>query len=232
MDREYIKIKKPAPLTDFVSHQRELDNEVWKNLVFYHLLYFYKNYDSIELKNKIIAEQLKQHPRTEREIAKYIRKYLNNSREFSMQFKAFGENTNDEDIEGSYDITIDNTYWKSNFYFECKNLDASQDLVNKYVFYDKGHKVFDGGVYRYFNGKYAQNQNFGGMIGFVLSGDINIIKNNVVKKLEAKFDVSPDGDLIDVALNTIEDNDFTFTTNHNRSNEKFILHHILFDFSV
>jgi hypothetical protein len=232
MDREYIKIKKPTPLTDFISHQRELDNDVWKNLVFYHLLIFYQNYDSVELKNKITTEQSKTYPRTEREIAKYIRKQLNNNREFSMFFKAFGEITNDEDVEGSYDITISNTYWKNEFYFECKNLNTSQDLVNKYVFYKMKPTQNDGGVYRYFNGKYAQNQNFGGMLGFVINGNIDDIKNKIVDKMNTKFDISPEGDIINIEYNAIEGNDFTFTTNHNRLNEEFILHHILFDFSA
>lgn len=231
MEREYIKIKKRPPLPNSTVHQRALNDDIWKDLVFYHLLTFYKGYDKLELKNKITEEQAKEHPRTERIIAKFVRKKLNNTREFSLCFKAFGEPTNDEDVEGSYDIVIDNTYWKNKFYFECKNLDNTQDLINKYIFYKMTPTKNDGGVYRYFNGKYAQNQNFGGMIGFVLEGETKSIKNKIIEKLNTKFDTSPNGDLKQIIDNSIEGNTFTFNSIHYRANTDFILHHLLFNFT-
>lgn len=231
MDREYIKIKKQYPLPNSITQQRVLNDDIWKDLVFYHLLTFYKNHDSTGIKEIIKTEQKKEYPRTERTIAKFIRKQLNNNREFNLCFKAFGEPTNDEDIEGSYDIVIHNTNWGSDFCFECKNLDGSQDLINKYVFYKMSPIKNDGGVYRYFNGKYAQNQNFGGMIGFVLNGDINDLKNKVKIKLQTKFDTSPNGDLKQITDNAINGNEFTFDSIHLRKNENFTLHHIFFDFN-
>lgn len=228
--RDYIKIKKPFPLPDLTSHQRALNDDIWKDLVFYHLLAFYKNHSNTEVKHIIKTEQAKPNPRTERAIAKYIRRQLNNTREFSLCFKAFGEPTNDEDVEGSYDIVIYNTNWKNAFYFECKNLNNSQDLVNKYVFYRMTPTKNDGGVYRYFNGKYAQGQNFGGMIGFILEGTTNTIKNKILEKLNTKFDTSPDGDLKQIIADSIETNSFTFNSIHLRKNKDFILHHLLFNF--
>ncbi len=230
--REYIRIGKPTSLPNSIALQRKLNDDIWKNLVFYHLLSFYKNYDSIELKTIIKKEQLKSNPRTERVIAKYVRKHLNNNREFNLinGFYAGGELTNDEDVEGSYDITIIRSYWSKNFYFECKNLNKSQDLINKYVFYKMTPTQNDGGVYRYFNGKYAQNQNFGGMIGFVLEGDISTIKNKIKLKLNTKFDTTPNGDLLSVVDNSISNNEFTFNSIHFRKNEDFVIHHLLFDF--
>jgi hypothetical protein len=238
MEREYIKITKPSPLPYNVFQLKELDDDFWKKWIFYHLLTFYKNYDSIELKTKIENERKKAYPRVEREIAKFIRNKLNNDMEFGYNFQAIGENTNDEVIEGNYDITISNTYWKNkNFHFECKNLDSSKDLVNKYV-YDNTYKKdkknenkFDGGVYRYFNGKYAQKLNFGGMIGFVLKGEVSIAKNEIIAKLNEKFNTTPDGDLIRVIDNSIEQNNFTFDSYHIRFNSEFVIHHLLFNFS-
>lgn len=234
MEREYIRIPKSSPLPSYVPELKDLSDEVWKNEIFHHLLSFYQNYDTAELKNKIELERKKQNSRIEREIAKYIRLGLNSNRRFGYHFKAFGENTNDEEVEGSYDITIHSTNWKNkDFHFECKNLDKSQDLVNKYVCYNKGHSVFDGGVYRYFNGKYAQNLNFGGMIGFIIEGDVFGIKGSIIKKLEDKFiDITPEGDLLSVEDNSIEQNDFTFDSKHKRNKGVFLLHHLLFNFTI
>ncbi len=236
MEREYIKIKKPSPLPSYTHYLKELNDGEWKNWIFYHLLQFYRLYDNIELQHKIENERKKTNPRIEREIAKYIRLWLANDMEFDSHFQASGEKTNDEKIEGNYDITITNTYWRNkDFYFECKNLDGSKDLTDKYVYYNTykknvvGESVFDGGVIRYFNGKYAQKMDFGGMIGFVLSGEVINIKNEIVQRLNNKFHITPEGDLLNVLENSIEENDFTFDSYHKRLGSEFILHHLLFN---
>lgn len=237
MEREYIRIERPAPLPFDTRQLKSLDDEFWKKWVFYYLLDFYKNYDSVELKSKIEEEKKKQYPRIEREIAKFVRLKLKANREFGFNFSVKGEETNDEDVEGNYDITIHNTYWKNqDFYFECKNLDGSKDLTDKYVCYNtykknlENENIFDGGVLRYFNGKYAQNLTFGGMIGFIIDGNINNIKTAILKKLSYKFLISPEGDLISTKDNSIENNPFTFDSLHSRMNTKFTIHHLLFDF--
>lgn len=229
--REYIRIKKPAPLPFDTRQLKTLDDEFWKNWVFYYLLNFYKNYDSAELKSKIEDEKKKQYPRTEREIAKFVRIKLNANKEFGYHFTAIGENTNDEDIEGNYDITIHSTNWKSkNFHFECKNLDCSQDLVIKYVCYNTYKKdtnnenIFDGGILRYFNGKHVQTLTFGGMIGFVLSGDSVKIKSSLLTKLKENLHTTPEGDLIQITDNSIEENNFTFDSLHKRLDREFTIH--------
>lgn len=238
MEREYIKIKKPSPLPNLTHLLNDLDDDFWKKWIFFHLLSFYKTYDKSSLLSKIVIEKEKQYPRVEREIAKFIRTKLNNDKAFSANFYAFGENTNDEDIEGNYDITIHNSYWKNkNFHFECKNLNSTNDLISKYVYYntykidkDQNH-IYDGGVFRYFNGKYAQNLSFGGMIGFILEGDMLEIKKQIILKLDGKFKTTPEGDLKTIEDNSIENNIFTFDSNHNRFQNEFNLHHVLLDFS-
>lgn len=241
MEREYIKIPKSSPISDYapISGLKKLNDKYWKNEIFHHLLSFYKNYDRKKLKRKIEEEIKSSNPRPENCIAFYIRRYLEKDRFFNMNFDVFGENRNDDsEKEGFYDITISNTYWiqeesnqKIRFHFECKNLDKSQKLANKYVYYNKGHSKFDGGVYRYFNGKYAQNLSFGGMIGFVLEGDIPIIKQKIFSKLQEPFDISPEGNLIDMLDCSIENNDFTFDSKHKRKDKEFLIHHLLLDFS-
>lgn len=79
-NREYIKIPKSYPLPNFVSDLKELDDEVWKNQIFHHLLSFYKNYDALDLKEKIEEERKKQRPRVERTVARYVRLKLNENR--------------------------------------------------------------------------------------------------------------------------------------------------------
>lgn len=238
MEREYIRNKKPASLPFDVRKLKTLDDKFWKNWIFYHLLDFYKNYDHTELKSKIEEEKKKQYPRTEREIAKFIRLKLKANREFGLNFSVKGEETNDEDVEGNYDITIHNTYWKNqDFYFECKNLDGTQNLTDKYVCYNTYRKnpnrenIFDGGVLRYFNGKYAQSLVFGGMIGFILAGDSVQIKKSLVTRLNKNLNTTPEGDIISITDNSIEGNNFTFDSLHRRLNEEFTIHHLLFDLS-
>lgn len=238
MERGYIKIKRPPPLPNLTHLLNELDDDFWKNWIFYHLLNFYLKHDKERLKKLILIEKGKPYPSIENVIAKFVRSSLNDDKTFNMQFYAFGENITDNDHEGYYDITIHSTNWKSkHFYFECKNLDNSQDLINKYVYYNTYRKdasqenIFDGGVYRYFNGKYAQKLDFGGMLGFVLEGDLEDIKTKIFKKLEEKFKGSPEGDLSNIIDNSIEGNSFTFNTIHNRSNLNFTLHHLLLNLS-
>ncbi len=237
--REYIKIVEPSsPLPTDTNHLRDLNDGFWKDWVFYYLLDFYKSHSISELKTIIKEEKTKSNPRTEREISKYIRTYLRNNMEFSLRgFKAIGEATNDEEVEGNYDITILHSYWENEFFFECKNLSLNSKklLVDKYVYtkiYPKNQKPkMDGGVYRYFNGKYAQNQNFGGLLGFTLEDDLNTVKNKIIEKLANKFDTSPNGDLKQINDCSIQEKDFSFDSIHNRINTDFTLHHLLFDFT-
>lgn len=129
---------------------------------------------------------------------------------------------------GFYDITIAHSFWNYEFHFECKNLDETSGLINKYVYYDRGRGKFDGGVYRYFNGKYSQKENFGGMLGYILKGKTSAIKAKICKKLEEKYTITPEGDLHRIIDSSIEKNNFTFESLHNRNSQEFSIHHLLF----
>ncbi|MDI9309847.1 MAG: hypothetical protein QM535_06500 [Limnohabitans sp.] len=232
MEREYIKITQPSPLPDYTTHLKELDDEFWKKWVFYHLLHFYQNYDTSELIKKIETERKKTKSDIEDLIAVFIRNYFRKNRVIELQgFKVVGGVNNDLDVKGLYDISFLHSYWNKDFHFECKNLDNNKDLVNKYVYYNKGHFEYDGGVFRYFNGKYSQDIDFGGMIGFVLKGNVLELKNKIIEKLEEKFAISPEGDLQSIDNNSINENEFTFDSIHNRKDRHFKIHHLLFDFT-
>ncbi|HEX8575692.1 MAG TPA: hypothetical protein VF677_05300 [Flavobacterium sp.] len=239
MEREYIRIKEPVPLPFDTRQLRTLDDKFWKNWVFYYLIDFYKNHDNAELEIKIEEEKKKKKSDIEDLIAIYIRRNLRENKRFGLQgFKVAGGINNDLEIKGLYDISILHSYWDKEFHFECKNLDGSPNLINKYVCYNTYKKdtynenIFDGGVLRYFNGKYAQNLVFGGMIGFVLAGDSIKIKNSLVTKLNEKLNTTPEGDLIKITDNSIEGNDFTFDSLHKRLKKEFTIHHLLFDFTL
>ena len=223
MGKEYIKVKIEKPTTQFSKNTdvlKTMNDDFWKDWIFYYLLLFYKDSDKVELKQRIEKESKKSKPRIEQEITKFIRKNLNRDKNFSENFYAFGENINDEEVEGYYDITIHSTHWRSkNFHFECKNLKEKSNLIKAYT---------NNGVYRYFNGKYATNQNFGGMIGFVLNGNYLNIKAKLHNQLNEKFDITPEGDLIKIDNN--KSNNFTFDSYHSKKNEEFVIHHLLFDF--
>lgn len=232
MDREYIKIPKASPFPEETTSYRELSDDFWKKAIFHHLLSFYQNYDSSELKNRIENEKKKVKSDLEDLIAVYIRTYLRKDKLFGLQgFKVIGGLNNDIDKKGLYDISFLHSFWDKDFHFECKNLNKSQDLINKYVCYNRGHSVFDGGVYRFFNGKYAQSLDFGGMIGFVLEGEFLETKSKIIKKLNDKFDISPEGVLLKLEDDSIEGNKFTFNSIHSRFKTEFLIHHILLDFT-
>lgn len=81
--------------------------------------------------------------------------------------------------------------------------------------------------------KYAVKQDFGGMIGFLLKGDIEEIKEKIKKALEELKDKIGFGNLEDFKDKSIEENTFTFESIHIRKNgEQITLHHIIFDFTA
>lgn len=237
-DRDYVKMGKLISLPDSSIEKRKMNNDAWKSQVFFHLLYFYRNHIPSKIKEIIDIESKKPQMRIEDEIATFIRNSLKTNRSFSYQgFIVVGGVNNDEKAKGLYDISIYHSDWKDEdeknieLHFECKILNSKSAQINKYVFYDTGKSVFDGGVYRFFNGKYSQNQDFGGMIGFVLNGELLKIKEKLLTKIKEKFDISPEGDFIVSIDKSILNNDFTFDTIHKRKGSKFLISHILFDFT-
>ncbi len=236
MAREYVITKSPPLFSRDNEVLKQLDSNFWQSHIFYHFLKFYKEHDFEELKVKIKIELDKPISNIEKLIAKYIRQYLRNTKGFDLHFDVNGESETDTNVVGFYDIKISNTYWRENdqkryFPFECKNLtlDSKRNYIAEYVFVN--HKK-DGGIYRFFNGKYAKGQNFGGMLGFIIDGEVNIIKERIIEKLKLPFDISPEGDLIEdgIVLNSIENNDFTFNSIHKRSDGSFTLHNLLLYF--
>lgn len=106
---------------------------------------------------------------------------------FDTDFIVNVEALNDNDtIEGKTDIKFEVSGWKKCFVFECKKLDGGSDLSRKYI---------KKGLVRFCNGKYGvdfdgstiireRTPNFGGMIGYVVKGEISTIVNDIRKRVQ------------------------------------------------
>jgi hypothetical protein len=134
------------------------------------------------------------------------------------------------------------SYWNntdSSFVFECKNLGKIKSCsfsqsINEYIYVD--YKK-DGGMYRYFTGKYSYDMNFGGMIGFIIGSTGVPIISKLIEKINEVYDSNSIGKLAyPIIQNSIFNNKNTFDSIHIRKNyqtnedEEFTLHHIIMDF--
>lgn len=239
-DREYIRLPKSSAMPDSSILKRKLNDSFWVNLIHIHLLKFYKEYEIEDLKKLIEIEKRKT---TRKHIEDVVKDYMYNwfeksdKRIFREGIIINLESKVKYEHVGFYDIKFQHSDWVDakdeniKYYsVECKNLNTSNTTIDEYV-YNNSKK--DGGVYRHFNGKYAQKNKIGGMLGFILDGEVNIIKGKIIEKMKLPFDRTPEGDLIEdgIFLNSIEDNEFTFNSTHKRLDGHFTLHHLLFKIS-
>ncbi|MCK4406980.1 MAG: hypothetical protein KAV44_04840 [Bacteroidales bacterium] len=235
--KEYIKLPetKVFPLT--ILRIRELDDTSWKNYIFLYLLQYYKQTDTNEIIRLIQEEQQKERKQIETAIKRHIRKCLKNNIRFLENGFIINLEPSSEGIkEGFYDLKFEHSYWNKYFSFECKNLENNSSSIKEYVYNPTKN---DGGVYRFMINKYVKDWDFGGMIGFVLNGEIKTIIGNIIKKLNSCFDNIETGKLTEQGIikNSIAENTNTFDSIHIRLKaeteikQKFRLHHIIMDFS-
>ena len=225
MQREYIRLPKREILPDSSKKKRALTDDFWINLIHYHLLKFFKEYDRNELKALIASEKAKlSRKHIEDDIKDYMKKWFET---YDKQIFRQGLLINLEskvkyNQTGFYDIKFQHSDWVdgdnkvSKYYpFECKNLNSKKASFDEYVF---NKAKTDGGIYRYFNGKYAQKQDFGGMLGFVLEGNRTNAMTRVISSINSTFNTLSEGTLIKngIQLNSIENNEFTFSSIHQR----------------
>ncbi len=227
-------------MSDSRIQLRKLDDDDWKQHIFFHILKCYKEIHNNEVIKLIEKEKLKPKANIEEAIKKFIVKQLKNDKRFDTHGFIVNREPSSEH-GGFYDLKIQHSYWGKYFSFECKNLDSTSKAptsssINEYV-YNKSKQ--DGGVYRYMIGKYARDFNFGGMIGFIIKGKTDIIIEEIIKKLRLVFDKNSVGELTDKSIvrNAIENNNNTFNSMHiiaknNKIKKKiFTLYHIMMNFS-
>jgi hypothetical protein len=87
-------------------------------------------------------------------------------------------------------------------------------------------------MYRYFIDKYAVNQKFGGMIGFVIHKIDKSVIEQLIEKIESVYSHKEIGKLCGnkIVRNSVFDNQSTFDSNHQRAKDEIVIHHIIMDF--
>lgn len=248
--RGYVKVPATQPLPTSVEEQQNLSDEAYKKHIFKYLLEFYQSLDTQEVWDKIIASENRnpdKHKEREGIIRDLIERKSRKNKEFTRAgFRVNAESNSEGKQKGHYDLKFEHSYWQEEkedeiipkfFVFECKCLakGASKHTVAEYVFVDNKTKT-DGGVYRFLlDDKYATEQDFGGMIAFVLNGNTEDFISKIKDALKNLKDKGLDfGHLIPNGIidKSIEENSFTFDSIHTRKNgEQITLHHIIFDFT-
>lgn len=247
---DYIIVPKTELLPTDTNLIRQINDEAWKNHIFSYLMQYCKEVDKKEIAEIIKQEKTEKKSNIEREIKKHIRNWFRNHRHFWQQgFKLKRETHSESYVEGFIDLEFFHSYWGNepyidkSFPFECKNIEAEtrgklNASVNEYI-YNPSKK--NGGVYRYLIKKYSPAQDFGGMIGFLISGNLQKVIDEIIISLVA-LDISDKhlGKLTDngVVINSIAGNKNTFESTHNCYNYKnkvhstVLLHHIIIDFQT
>ena len=124
--------------------------------------------------------------------------------------------------KGFLDIKIDIATTGRYFAFECKRLDdkiGKSSLQQAYI---------DEGLHRFITGKYAKEEDFGGMIGFVVAGKISLTVQDMKRKVKNYHFV--DGyKLLDAFCNNLLT---IFQSKHKRENGLGDMHiyHLFLDF--
>lgn len=101
------------------------------------------------------------------------------------------------------------------FVIECKRLKAAETAY------------LEEGILRFVEEKYAQKDNYAGMIGFIIGGK----PKEIIKKLKAKVkDFYPSKDIEDYLAKTCAGYDLSFQSKHSRITKQDIqLFHVFFD---
>ena len=240
---EYIIVPKTEPLPNNIDLLRQISDEEWKNHILSYLMQYCDEVNKNEVAIIISKEKEKNRSNIESVLKQHIKNWFKENNRFLLAgFKIDREPHSEGAFEGYYDFKFQHSYWKHYFPFECKNIEAeSKSKLTKstkeYIY----QPPKNGGVYRYLIKKYSPDQNFGGMIGFLLSGNIHMVVDNIIKKLEV-LDISDKhlGKLTasGIKRNSIADNKNTFNSSHNcydlkeEAHSTVLLHHIIIDFQI
>jgi hypothetical protein len=247
--KDYIKLPVIAPMSDSRAELRQRDDVFWKNYILFFLLKYYKEVNHTEIENLIEVENKKNISNIEAAIKKHIRRWLKNNPTFARYELIINlEALAGDNLEGYYDLKFEHSQWHHKYFaFEAKNMGKAKSMtastsICEYVYTKKTKDNIikeDGGMYRYFIGKYACQLNFAGMIGFVI-GKIDDPVGKLIKKINLVYDNDISiGRLIEEKIieNSIAENPNTFDSVHLRQNsetkqnEVFRLHHIIMDFT-
>jgi len=246
---EFFKLPEPdkrneeqvKKLKEYIDTQSPKNDDFWLNKIFCYLFKFY---------NSNAGEQYAS--KSEDQIKKCMQNWFLEDEDFQGIFSLNLETRcQGTEQEGYDDIKFQSQFWcngRKFFVIECKNLNLKQQSIKEYIFLTKtkkkGIKYEDGGLYRFITNKYAANQDYGGMIGFVQEGNIQCIKETLKSKIRnlqlTTHSGMKYGQLINSPLlgKAITGNRNTFQSDHVRWDKTtdtikpaIHMYHILFDFT-
>lgn len=193
------------------------------------LLVFWKSYDDIKNDQEIIITPLTEEDEiTQIWYQKLVKRWDSRNRATSVAlnqvipYHQYSDNTLKK-RKGCKAPTIDFCFkdWDTaNSYFgaECKNLyENKPDKIIRYV---------ETGVNNYISGRYGSQSSEGSIIGYVLSGDIATLVDELTNELQNSTPI----------MNLIRNMSISnpqYKTQHIRclDNSKIVLHHLFFDFT-
>jgi len=230
----YIKLPKTKIIPDSSIKKQQLSDDVWINYIFYIILK-YSSTDKTEILNLIQKELKKEQSRIEEIIKNHIyiwyQKVKKTDKQIGIWRIILKLEPKTDSLKGYYDLQFLHSDWDKYFAFEAKNLGKIKRMtqsasINEYI-YNPTKK--DGGMYRFFTGKYACDLEFGGMLGFVIGEIKGDIMQEILSRIQDIYSTNSNGKLIDdkFILNSISGNKNTLTTIHSRNGKKFKLYHIL-----
>ncbi|OHD17072.1 MAG: hypothetical protein A2086_06220 [Spirochaetes bacterium GWD1_27_9] len=118
------------------------------------------------------------------------------------------------------------------FVVECKRLNSAEERYIKGKYDDKEKKYTEDGIERFTNSIYAKDEQFAGMIGFVVDGDIN----KIILKLKDKIkDFKFDTNSYNLLETKCADWETSFQSKHIRDNNKIQtihLYHLFLNFPL
>ncbi len=179
----------------------------------------------------------------EEEITDCIRRKLQNNEDFVLEgFKINSEARNQDTVVGYYDLKVENGDWLNQYFvLECKPIDTTKSKIDAYIHKTVKSQNEDGGLYRFLINKYATNKPFGGMLGYVISGDpqktIGCLKTKIqtfqITQGDLCFGNLQNSELLNAP---IADFNYSFQSNHVRIYEGQIIapihiFHLFFDFT-
>jgi len=137
-------------------------------------------------------------------------------------FKINSEARNQDKAVGYYDLKFENGDWLNQYFvLECKPIDTTKTRADAYI-----HKIVksqdeDGGLFRFLINKYATNKPFGGMLGYIISGNPQQTIDSLKKKIQIfqitqgslSFGNLQDSELLDTSIANFK---YSFQSNHTR----------------
>ncbi|MCK4998259.1 MAG: hypothetical protein KAS23_01950 [Anaerohalosphaera sp.] len=112
----------------------------------------------------------------------HLRKHKDHSKHFFLINHQFDVLDNDGNVVGRIDLVFNHGHDEKVYYsFECKVLRVKRSSGKFAALYSQ---YVTEGIYRYFNGQYAQGLNKGGMLGYVMDSDVDKAVNGVRDAIE------------------------------------------------